>query len=149
MPLFSTTSASAYYMVLHFDVLQLHRFIGQADEFKTFNNTEVSIFDNFILLTLYLKTRAVDHRRQLTLQVSCKGLGWQLLSLAWLCCSSFPLISDLEELKIKEDESSRWEGDIENAQWLELLDPFTTLQNLYLTHGIAQRICGALQARKP
>ncbi|KAH9954468.1 hypothetical protein BC827DRAFT_1242712 [Russula dissimulans] len=35
--------------------------------------------------------------------------------------------------------------DMENAQWLELLDPFTPLKNLYLTNGIAQRFWGALQ----
>jgi len=34
---------------------------------------------------------------------------------------------------------------MEDAQWLELLGPFTALKNLYLTDGIAQRFCGALQ----
>jgi hypothetical protein len=40
---------------------------------------------------------------------------------------------------------SHWKDDVENTQWLELLDPFTALKNLYLTNGIAQRFCGALQ----
>jgi hypothetical protein len=34
---------------------------------------------------------------------------------------------------------------MEDSQWLELLDPFTALKSLYLTNGIAQRVCGALQ----
>jgi len=34
---------------------------------------------------------------------------------------------------------------MENTQWLELLHPFTALKNLYLTRGIAERDCGALQ----
>jgi len=34
---------------------------------------------------------------------------------------------------------------MEDAQWLELLDSFTALKNLYLADGIAQRFCGALQ----
>jgi len=34
---------------------------------------------------------------------------------------------------------------MDNAQWLELLDRFSALKNLYLTDGIAQRFCGALQ----
>jgi hypothetical protein len=34
---------------------------------------------------------------------------------------------------------------MENAQWLELLGPFTALKNLYLSDGIARRVCGALQ----
>jgi len=36
---------------------------------------------------------------------------------------------------------------MEDAQWLELLDPFTALKNLYLTDEIAQRCCGALRER--
>jgi len=38
-----------------------------------------------------------------------------------------------------------WKDDTEDAQWLELLGPFTALKNLYLTDGIAQRFSGALQ----
>jgi len=34
---------------------------------------------------------------------------------------------------------------MENAQWLELLDPFSALKNLHLTSGVAQQFCGALQ----
>jgi len=34
---------------------------------------------------------------------------------------------------------------MENAQWLELLDTFPALKDLYLTDGIAQHFCGALQ----
>jgi hypothetical protein len=34
---------------------------------------------------------------------------------------------------------------MQNARCLELLDRFTALKNLYLTHGIAQYLCGALQ----
>jgi hypothetical protein len=59
-----------------------------------------------------------------------------------------PLISALEELRIREDKhlsSSHWKDDIENAQWLETLDPFTALKSLYLTNRVAQRFCGALQ----
>jgi len=137
-----------FFMVLDFDVLQLHRFIGHAEAFKTFTHADVLIFDDSIRLALYPKTAAVDHRRLLTLQVNCGELSWQLLSLARLCSSSFPLISTLEELKIREPEdpmSLHWKDDMENAQWLELLDPFTSLKSLYLTHEIAQRVCGALQ----
>jgi len=34
---------------------------------------------------------------------------------------------------------------MENARWLELLDRFTALKSLYLTDGIAQCFCSALQ----
>jgi len=50
--------------------------------------------------------------------VFCK-LEWQLSSLAHVCSSSFPLISTLEVLEIREDDylsSSHWKGDMQNAQ---------------------------------
>jgi len=55
----------------------------------------------------------------------------------------FPLISALEELRIKEYQP--FKDGMENAQLLELLDPFTALKDLYLIEEIARCICGALQ----
>jgi len=34
---------------------------------------------------------------------------------------------------------------MEDTQWLEFLDPFTSLKNLYLTDEISRHVCGALQ----
>jgi len=137
-----------FFKALNFDVPQLHRLIGHAEEFKTFYRADVSIYDHSIQLRLHPNTVEVDHRRRLELQIDCRELENQLSSLAGVCSSSWPLISALEELQIREDDSplsSHWEDDMENTQWLELLDPFTALKDLYLTHGIAQRLCGALQ----
>jgi len=136
-----------FFMDLNFDVPQFHRLIGHAEVFKTFDHAEVLISDRSIRLGLSPKTRLIDHLTLLELQINCRELDWQLSSLAQVC-SSFPLISTLEELEIRESDqlkSSHSEDDMENAQWLELLDPFAALRDLYLTRGIAQRICGALQ----
>jgi len=135
-----------FFMDLNFDVPQLHRLIGRAEEFKTFDHAVVFISDHAIQLNLYPKTGLLDHR-VLKLQINCRELDWQLSSLAQVCGSSFSLISTLEELEIREGylSSSHWKDDMENAQWLELLDPFTALNSLYLTDGVAQRVCVALE----
>jgi len=136
-----------FFMDLEFDVPQLHRLIGHAEEFKTFDHGEVLILDFSIRLYLYPpKTGVVDHNKRIEIQISCRELDWQLSSFAQVC--SFSLISALEELEIREYDflpSSHWKDDMEDAQWLELLDPFTALKNLHLIHGIAQHVCGALQ----
>jgi len=137
-----------FFMDLDFDVPQLHRLIGHAEEFKTFDRADVSISKYSIRLHVYPNTGSVDRRRQLELRISCRELDYQLSSLAQVCSSSFPIIFALEDLQIRENDrfsSSHWKDDMENAQWLELLDPFTALKNLYLTYGIVQRFCGALQ----
>jgi len=135
-----------FFMDLNFDLPQLHRLIDHAEEFKAFNHAELLISYWSIRLTIYPKTRVVNHPRLLVLQINCEELDRQLSSLAQVCRSLafFPLISTLEGLETGED-LPHWKDDMENAQWLELLDPFHALKNLYLTHGIAQRVCDALQ----
>ncbi|KAH9955317.1 hypothetical protein BC827DRAFT_1379100 [Russula dissimulans] len=133
---------TTFFMDLNFDVPHPHQFIGHAEEFKTFDRAYVSIYDLSVHLYLYLHPGAVDHRgRELDCQLSC---------LAQVCSLSFPLTSALEELEIGGNDDlslSHWKDDMENAQWLELLDLFAALKNLYLTNGIVQRFCqcGALQ----
>jgi hypothetical protein len=122
-----------FFMDLDFNVPQLHRLI--AEEFKTFDRADVWTFNSSIRLGLYPNTAAVDNRRGLELQASCRESDYQLSSLCQVCSSSFPLISALDELHIREHDSlssSHWKDDMENAQCLELLDPFTALKNLYL-----------------
>jgi len=136
-----------FFTHLDFDVPQLHRLISHAEEFKTFNRAKVSIYDDFTQLRLHPNTVEVDHRGRIELDIHDRELNYKLSSLARVCSSS-PLISALEELEIWEGDNlflSHWKDDMENARWLELLDPFTALKNLYLTHEIAQRVCGALQ----
>jgi len=144
---------TAFCTQLIFDAPQLHRLIGHAEKFKACDRAAVLIFDDAVELRLYPQTRVVtvDHFTQLELQIICTALDWQLLSLAQVLHPSFPPISALRELEIRDDylpsESSHWDSDdeMESALWLELLDPFTALEDLYLTHGIAQRVCRALQ----
>jgi len=137
-----------FFMALDFHVPLLYRLIGHAEEFKKFDRADVSIYNNSIRLRIYPNTVEVDDRRRLELQIEYRELDLHLSSLAQVCSPPFTLISALEELKIREDDllsSSYWNNHMENAQWLELLEPFTGLKNLYLTHGIAQGVCGALQ----
>jgi len=139
-----------FFMDLEFDVPQLHRLINHAEQFKAYghHDADVAIFNHGIQLDLCPRTGLVDYNSPvLMLGINCKELDWQLSSLAQVCISSFPLISTLEELKIREFEfrSSLWKEDMEDTQWLEFLDPFTSLKNLYLTDEISRHVCGALQ----
>jgi len=136
-----------FFVDFDLDVPQLHRLIDHAEEFKACDHAEVLIFDFSICLSLSHKTRVVDWIT-LALKLHCGGLvSEQLSSLSQACNSSFPLMSTLEELEITEatNLSSHWNDDVENARWVELLDPFTVVRDLYVTDQIARRVCGALQ----
>ena len=83
----------------------------------------------------------------LSLGISCRESDWQLSSLAQVCTSSSFLFSSVEHLYISEDRywPPHWQDDTENAQWLELLQPFTDVKDLYLSKEIALRIAPALR----
>jgi len=139
-----------FFMDLGFDVPQLHRLIGNAEEFKTFHRANVWIFNLSIQLRIYHYPPWAVNRQCFGLNIICRELDDRLSSLCQICNLSFPLISALEELQIREGDSgffssSHWKSDRKNAQWLELLAPFTGLKNLYLPSGIARCVCGALQ----
>jgi F-box-like len=136
---------------LNFDVPQLRQFIGHAKEFKTFDRADVTLYNFGIGLCVYPNTMGIGDHRRLELQIESIELDDQLSSLFQVCNSFLPLISAFEELGIREDEDedwfslSGWRDDTETTQWLELLDPFTALKKLYLSVGIAQHFCDALQ----
>src|SRR5712672_2555521 len=130
----------------NFDVPELRRLVGHTENFKTFDCAVVSVFNYSIMLDL--KTEAVDHLRLLAIEIACKELELHVSSLAQLCSSSFSLISTLEELMIVESDylsSSHWKCDTDDTRWVELLDSFTAVKNLYLTDEVARRVCGALR----
>jgi hypothetical protein len=84
---------------------------------------------------------------QILVKIPCKEFDWQISSLEQVCTSSLPLLSKLEDLYIFEETNSppNWKDNIENMLWLELLCPFTTVKNLYLSENFAQRIAPALE----
>ena len=76
-----------------------------------------------------------------------RELDWQVSSMEQVCTSCLPPLLNLEHLYIYENPRWRqhWQDNIENALWLELLHPFTSVKNLFLSKDIARRIVPALQ----
>src|SRR6266852_2574427 len=70
-----------------------------------------------------------------------------LMFLCQVCTSSLPPLSTLEDLYISEDRLSppRWEDDVENMLWLDLLRSFVAVKKLYLSEKFVPRVAPALQ----
>ena len=129
---------------VRFKTLQLIQFINRTPTFYAFKTARL----------LFQKGRA---RVELSPQTSDSGvlnvdypvpdLEWQISALKETCYSCLPLLSTLEDLCISEHEyfRSRWPDKIENRLWLELLQPFTSVTNLYLSEKVSQCIVPALQ----
>ncbi len=128
---------------LIFDMPQLTQFISRTPNLRP--PDEARVLFKASKATVILPQ--ISYRRVL-LGISCRQSDWLLSSLQQLCSSLLPLISSLEYLYIdNQDEDSEllWHDDMENAQWLELLNNFTTVKTLYLSWGITRRIVPALQ----
>ena len=56
-------------------------------------------------------------------------------------------LSNVDRLDIREDhyEPPDWQDDIENTQWIELLQPFTTVKDLHISKQVTSRVAPALQ----
>jgi F-box-like len=146
-------------LVARIDAPRLYRFLTQFVNNIGFNTPELSQFISrtpslgaydearLIFGTLRATVRLQSHpepsepsepsdRRQVEVEILCRGSYPQLSSLAQICTTFSLLLLTMENLYIYEDPFSlpNWEGDIEeNAKWLDLLLPFTTVKNIYLS----------------
>ncbi|KAI9507756.1 hypothetical protein F5148DRAFT_1284834 [Russula earlei] len=134
-----------FFMDLIFDVPQLHRFISHPEELRKLRQATVNFSRHYVTITLSHRRTAAGHG-QFWLQTRCRESDWLLSCVAQVCRSSLPPLSVLDHLYIMDDRSipPRWK-DVESTQWLELLDPFTAVKNLFLTEDVAIHFGHALQ----
>jgi hypothetical protein len=87
---------------------------------------------------------------ELSVIILCGELDRQVSSLEQVCTSCLPPLSTLEDLYIREDAymRSHRQVNVENAQWLGLLRPFSAVKNLYLHERLAPRIVLALPSQE-
>ena len=135
-----------FFNQLIFSILQLPRFLFRTEKFKRPYRADVAFYSYTVDIILSSQTRTFDPAR-LNLRVSCRALDWQLSSLAQVCNSCLSTLPTLERLDIREDRTlpPDWQDDIENTQWLELLQPFATVKNLYLSEKVVRHVAPALQ----
>ena len=111
-------------------------------KFRAHGETHVNFSDSRVLVTTETFGVLLD------LEISCSQSDWQLSSLAQVSSSSFlrDLIPMVEYLYFENDwVLHRWQDDIEDSQWLELLHPFITVKDLYISEEFVPRIVPALR----
>jgi hypothetical protein len=129
-----------------FDISHFPKFLCRAEQYVVLDQADIVLRDDNISVTLSSKSGTVDPTT-LILRISCCKLDWQLSALAQVCDLTLSTLSNLDRLDICEDQDSPpdWQDDIENIQWLELFQPFTTVKDLHLSEEVASRVAPALQ----
>jgi hypothetical protein len=135
-----------FFNQLVFDIFHLPKFLSRTAKFTAPDQADVVFRTDSITFVLPQKPRIVGPI-QLNMEVLCSKSDWQLSSLPQVCHSCVPVLSNLECLEISEDQGSLpdWQDDIENTQWVELLQPFVTVKDLFLSDEVASRVAPALQ----
>jgi hypothetical protein len=140
-----------FFNQLIFNTPQLLRLIDRTDTLKAFIRADAHFFNNFVEVRLWPPKESVEYMF-LSLRISCKHPYWQLSSLSQICNLSLPPISTLKSLQIIcVNVQLPWGDETENTQWLDLLRPFSFVEDLRLPETISKRVSSALRgiAREP
>ena len=125
-----------------FDTSQLVHFINRTPCLKAPDEALV-VFDDLAVWVTLLPPETGE----LKVEIFAES-NWQLSSMAEACSSFSPFFSTVTYLYIYHHhypEPGWQEDDVESTQWLELLRPFTSVEQLYLSELFASRIAPALQ----
>jgi len=139
-----------FFNQIDFNFARLARFINCTPTLKGRDEAHVQFNDSSANVTLRHRTSQSDYNDlDLSINISCEEQDWQLSSIEQVC-NSLPPLSWVEDLYIEPDPHFApelvWKNDaIENTLWLELLLPFITVKNLYLSKQFAPGIAAALQ----
>ena len=130
---------------IDFNTSGLIQFISRTPKLGEYGEARLIFEDRKAIVELLPQPRPSDDR---TVQVTilCQVSNWQLSSLAQICTLSLRPLLTMENLYIKNEyRRPDWKDDIEAAEWLDLLHPFTAVKNLYLSEQFAPHMAPALQ----
>jgi hypothetical protein len=130
-----------------FDTPQFIQFITRTPNLKTFEKANVVFeYGDAAAASVSLFSRTSDHVK-LYVRIPCIEFDWQVSSMEQICTLCLPPLSTLEDIYIYERPHSEpdQQDNIENTLWLELLRPFASVKNLYLSKELAVRIGPVLQ----
>ena len=123
------------------------QFINCTPTLRALDEARVQFDDTTAIVKLRYRTFEFDID-DLLINISCREPDWQLSSIEQVCNSSLHPLSTVVDLYIEHRYWKLvWKNDpIENILWLQLLLPFTSVKNLYLSKEFAPGIAAALQA---
>jgi hypothetical protein len=145
-----TPQLNALYIIffnqIDFDCPRLAQFINSTPTPRALYEAHVQFNDRTGGVNLRPRT-SQSGLRNLEIAISCREPDWQLSSMEQVCNFSLHPLCTVEYLYIEDDHLELvWKDDaIENTLWLELLLPFTTVKDLYISKKFAPGIAAALR----
>jgi hypothetical protein len=130
-----------------FDTPQFMQFISRTPKLKAPKAARVGFRGTSDAIARFSPRNGISHFKEFQVSILCRESDWQVSSMEQVFTSCLPPLSTLEVLSIEWD--LPWKPDtednIENTLWLELLQQFATVKDLYLSRKCAPPIVLALQ----
>jgi hypothetical protein len=134
------------YIDVTFDIPHFHQFISRTEGFKSLDRAKITFMEDAVAISLAPQMASTDESNFL-FEIMYTESDWLLSAIAEACQSSLPPLSTLESLNIEDDPHSppRWKDDMAGTEWRDLLNPFVSVTELFLTRDIALRVGHVLQ----
>ena len=128
-----------------FDTPSLRDFISRTEPFKAPHRAHLVFSQLHVTVMLFQQDGVADHRK-FKLGVSDHPLILGRPSLIEMYNSCFPPFPNLEHLRIYEDRDSQpqWQDYMQSAQWLDLFQSFTSVEDLGLSKNFVGFVAPAL-----
>jgi len=140
-------SRITYFNQLIFQVPQLSRFISRAENLglAPFRHAQVGLRGSNVYIN-FVCGQGATLKSYLFLQVSCQGLDWQVSSMAQILSQSSAILSNVAHLSIHAQRlRPGWKNDLDHADWLDLLRPFTVVETLLVSRQLTSHVALAFQ----
>ena len=120
------------------------QFISRTPALNALNKTRINLGDGIPTVNLSSQTSGYG---EVDVEIPYRNLDWQLLSLRNVCTTCLPPLSTMECLYIHEKLYSQRisRNHMDNGIWLEILQAFIALRNIYLSKEVARHIVPFLQ----
>jgi hypothetical protein len=128
------------------DFCQLRQFIGRAEIFKSLTHARINF--GFIAVEVSLSQQTQRYNPHLSVRIRSRTLHPQLQSLAEVGSASLLPLSKVESMEFS-SELLTWqlheEHTEEDSRWLNVLQPFSAVKNLYASENTLPSFAYALQ----
>ena len=139
----------SYFNQLEFHVPKLSKFIHRTQSLclARFQRARVDFGLNNVYVSLYCGQEELLDGSHFSLQISCRGLDWQVSHAAQTLAQSGAMLFNVDDLAIdtRADMPPLAGGKdfMDDSEWLALLRPFTAVTTLHVSWKLAEHVaCG-------
>jgi hypothetical protein len=145
-PLLRTVSIISFNQLV-FDIPQISRFVGHLELPRTYGLFLDFSSSRYANIYCSWQRQRSHFGRAFDWEILCKGLDWQVFSVAQICSQISCLCSSVQSLSIEcsNDLPGNLQDDMDPTLWLQLFRSFTTVLSLDISIKLEPFIAAALE----